>query len=100
MDGGQGQAELGRPEIDEGDSGKLDQTLRRCADIGKDSSGDHWPALRSDLRETPLFYALKMSLEQPPETNRGECRKKFGTNHVPFLNGRSPSEQNWVCGRG
>lgn len=60
MDGRQGQAEFGGGEIDDGDGGKLDRILRRPEDIGKNSSGDHRPALESDLRDNRVILALKI----------------------------------------
>src|SRR5260370_6978740 len=59
MDGRQGQAEFGHPEIDDGDGGKLNGIVRRPEDIGKDSSGDHWSALESDLHDNRFILALK-----------------------------------------
>src|ERR1700694_4836920 len=60
MDGRPGQAERGRPEIDDGDGRKLNRILRRPEDIGN-SSGDHWAALEGDLRDNRcIILALEI----------------------------------------
>src|ERR1700680_2407267 len=95
MDGRQGQAEVGRPEIDDGDGGKLHRILRRPEDIGN-FSGDHWSALESDLRDNRFILALEIE-SRTVLTDRVEVEKNpGGTNgHSEWLFTIHPPRGIW-----